>query len=153
MVDVGLWQDGLARPEGSARKRWAHVRGCCTGWPASWKDQCVDQLFCGPGEAGAPDREAASRLASGQEDVVSRKPAAEDLGIDVGSLNWRRPAGAGSEDDAGTLEVAMARTDAGSTLVLLRVAGDPAGRVLVYDEHEWDCFLDGVRNGEFDVPR
>jgi len=34
--------------------------------------------------------------------------------------------------------------------VLMRVAGDPAGRVLVYDRHEWECFLDAVRNGEFD---
>jgi hypothetical protein len=32
----------------------------------------------------------------------------------------------------------------------MRVAGDPAGRVLVYDRHEWECFLDGVKNGEFD---
>jgi hypothetical protein len=32
----------------------------------------------------------------------------------------------------------------------MRVAGDPAERVLVYDRHEWECFLDGVRNGEFD---
>jgi len=30
------------------------------------------------------------------------------------------------------------------------VVGDPAGRVLIYDRHEWECFLDGVRNGEFD---
>jgi hypothetical protein len=22
--------------------------------------------------------------------------------------------------------------------------------VLVYDRHEWECFLDGVRKGEFD---
>jgi hypothetical protein len=22
--------------------------------------------------------------------------------------------------------------------------------VLVYDRHEWECFLDGARNGEFD---
>jgi Domain of unknown function (DUF397) len=32
----------------------------------------------------------------------------------------------------------------------MRVGGDPAGRVLVYDRHEWECFLDGVRGGEFD---
>ncbi len=32
----------------------------------------------------------------------------------------------------------------------MRVAGDPTGRVLVYDRNEWECFLDGVRNGEFD---
>jgi hypothetical protein len=29
-------------------------------------------------------------------------------------------------------------------------SGDPTGRILVYDRHEWECFLDGVRNGEFD---
>src|SRR5580658_9695100 len=39
----------------------------------------------------------------------------------------------------------------GGTWVLVRVAADPEGRVLVYDEHEWECFLDGVRNGEFDL--
>jgi hypothetical protein len=91
-------------------------------------------------------------VAAGHEDAVSAKPTAGRLGIDLESLKWQRPAGAAS-DDAGTLEVAMAGAADGSTWVLLRVAGDPAGRVLVYDEHEWDCFLDGVRNGEFDVPR
>jgi hypothetical protein len=34
--------------------------------------------------------------------------------------------------------------------VLMRVAGDPDQRVLVFDRHEWECFLDGARNGEFD---
>ncbi len=32
----------------------------------------------------------------------------------------------------------------------MRVAGDPHQRVLVFDRHEWECFLDGARNGEFD---
>ena len=32
----------------------------------------------------------------------------------------------------------------------MRVAGDPDQRVLVFDRHEWECFLDGARNGEFD---
>jgi hypothetical protein len=30
------------------------------------------------------------------------------------------------------------------------VAGDPNERILVFDKNEWDCFLDGARNGEFD---
>ena len=34
--------------------------------------------------------------------------------------------------------------------VLMRAAGDPEQRVLVFDRHEWECFLDGARNGEFD---
>jgi hypothetical protein len=32
----------------------------------------------------------------------------------------------------------------------MRVTGDPDGRILVYDRHEWECFLDGARGGEFD---
>jgi hypothetical protein len=91
-------------------------------------------------------------VAAGPEDVVTGKPAAESLGIDLAGLRWQRPGGTGA-GEAGALEAAVARAADGSTWVLLRVAGDPAGRVLVYDEHEWDCFLDGVRNGEFDVPR
>jgi hypothetical protein len=34
--------------------------------------------------------------------------------------------------------------------VLVRVAGDEADRVLVFDRNEWECFIDGARNGEFD---
>ena len=49
--------------------------------------------------------------------------------------------------------MAFVRADgpAGIDWVLVRVAGDRAGRVLVYDRNEWACFLDGVRNGEFDA--
>jgi hypothetical protein len=35
--------------------------------------------------------------------------------------------------------------------ILMRVADDPARRVLVFDRNEWECFLDGARNGEFDA--
>jgi len=31
----------------------------------------------------------------------------------------------------------------------MRVAGDQAARVLVFDRNEWECFIDGARNGEF----
>jgi hypothetical protein len=81
---------------------------------------------------------------------MTGKPAVAALGIDPGALAWRRPAGAAPDDD-GVMEVAMARSADGAGWVLLRVTGDPADRVLVYDRHEWECFLDGVRNGEFDV--
>lgn len=78
---------------------------------------------------------------------MSAKPTVEELGIDVAAQRWQR-----SGEGDGTIEVAMV-TGAGRPgveWVLMRVAGDPAGRVLVYDRHEWECFLDGVRNGEFD---
>jgi hypothetical protein len=68
------------------------------------------------------------------------KPTAADLGIDPAALEWQR-----SGDVDGSIEIAF-RGD----WVLMRVAGDPAGRVLVFDRNEWECFIDGARNGEFD---
>ena len=72
------------------------------------------------------------------------KPTVADLGIDVDAQAWRR-----SGDGPGAIEVAF--TEARDEMwVLMRVAGDPAERVLVYDHHEWECFLDGAKKGEFD---
>jgi hypothetical protein len=91
---------------------------------------------------------------------MTGKPTAQTLGLDLAALTWRRAgaadpgnaaSGAAADSEAGAMEVAMAPRAAGGTWVLVRVTGDPDGRVLVYDEHEWACFLDGVRNGEFDV--
>lgn len=70
----------------------------------------------------------------------ARKPTAESLGIDLEAQQWRR-----SSDGPGAVEVAFT-----GEWVLLRIAGDPEGRVLVYDHAEWDAFIDGARNGEFD---
>ena len=79
--------------------------------------------------------------------IVAAKPTVEALGIDVAAQSWQR-----SGDGDGSIEIAFFRDTAGAggDWVLMRVAGDPAGRVLVYDRHEWACFLDGVRKGEFD---
>jgi hypothetical protein len=80
---------------------------------------------------------------------VNAKPTVEELGIDLSKQAWQR-SGAGE----GSIEVALVHLPASGPLagdwVLMRVAGDPAQRVLVYDRTEWDCFLDGVRKGEFD---
>jgi hypothetical protein len=75
------------------------------------------------------------------------KPTPDDLGIDVARLVWQR-----SGEGDGSIEIAFplsARWTRGDW-VLMRVAGDPDGRILVFDRNEWDCFLDGARNGEFD---
>jgi hypothetical protein len=78
------------------------------------------------------------------------KPSAAELGIDLEAPTsppapaWRR-SGAGN----GAIEIAFVEAR-GGRWVLMRVAGDSAGRVLVYDHHEWECFLDGAKNGEFD---
>ncbi len=75
---------------------------------------------------------------------MTAKPTVEELGIDVAAQRWHR-----SGEGDGTIEVAIPGQP-GADWVLMRVAADPAGRVLVYYRHEWECFLDGVRNGEFD---
>jgi hypothetical protein len=94
--------------------------------------------------------------------MTGGKPTVESLGIDVTAAHWQR---SGSGD--GAIEVALVgpsgtsgapgqedagQEDAGRGVawVLMRVAGDSDGRVLVYDRFEWECFLDGVRAGEFD---
>jgi hypothetical protein len=84
---------------------------------------------------------------------VTAKPTVSGLGIDLAAQAWHR---SGRGD--GAIEVAFVRgggshpaTSADNAeWVLMRVAGDPEQRVLVFDRHEWECFLDGARNGEFD---
>jgi hypothetical protein len=80
--------------------------------------------------------------------MTCSKPTPADLGVDLDALEWKR-SGTGN----GSIEVAI--PDAGpdrehGDWVLMRVAGDPAERVLMFDRDEWECFLDGARNGEFD---
>jgi hypothetical protein len=75
------------------------------------------------------------------------KPAAGELGVDLRTLDWQRAAGgAGGPDGAGagTIEVAFT-----GPWVLLRTEGD-GGHVSVFDHHEWDCFVQGAKAGEFD---
>jgi hypothetical protein len=74
---------------------------------------------------------------------VTAKPTVSELGIDLAAQVWQR---SGRGD--GAIEVAFARGS--GSWVLMRVTGDPEHRVLVFDQDEWECFLDGVRNGEFD---
>jgi hypothetical protein len=96
---------------------------------------------------GAGDRANLGYRTEVTGDGVNAKPTVEELGIDVAAQRWQR-----SGEGDGTIEVAMVTGagQAGVDWVLMRVAGDPGARVLVYDRHEWECFLDGVRKGEFD---
>jgi hypothetical protein len=77
--------------------------------------------------------------------VTASKPTVAGLGIDLDAQAWRR-----SGPGDGAIEIAFARAGT-SEWILMRVAGDPDQRVLVFDRHEWECFLDGARNGEFDA--
>ena len=86
-------------------------------------------------------------VADGSPAGPAAKPTLERLQVDLAALDWQR-----SGTGAGSLEVAFVSC-AGSgraDWVLLRVAGDRDGRVLVYDRTEWLCFIDGAGHGEFD---
>lgn len=96
------------------------------------------------------------------------KPTVAALGIDLAAQHWHR-----SGEGDGMIEVAFpaapsaapdaapgAESEAAPSTapawkrgdwVLMRVAADQAERVLVFDRHEWQCFLDGAKNGEFDT--
>ena len=109
-------------------------------------------------EAPAADR-ARAHLAAADEGSARKlaadaapprtptKPTLERLQVDLAALDWQR-----SGTGAGSFEVAfVSGTEPGrADWVLLRVAGDPEGRVLVYDRTEWLCFVDGAGRGEFD---
>ena len=100
------------------------------------RDSASSRPESGTGSGGAGPSEAAG----------TGKPTLQDLGIDPADQHWR-----GSGGDGG-IEVAIVEPIRNAAeWVLVRVAGDPASRVLVYDRHEWECFLDGVRHGEFDA--
>lgn len=75
---------------------------------------------------------------------MTGKPTPSELGVDPAGLAWQR---SGTGD--GSIEVAFAAAR-GEDWVLMRVAGGAEDRILVFDRNEWDCFLDGARNGEFD---
>lgn len=81
-------------------------------------------------------------------DTGAGKPTPEELGIDVAGQRWTR---SGAEN--GAIEIAFpenpVRWERGDW-VLMRVSGDTESRILVFDRNEWECFLDGARNGEFD---
>jgi hypothetical protein len=86
-------------------------------------------------------------LRGGQQAVTGKRTVCE-LGIDLAAQTWQR-----SGPEHGGIEVAFIRTPTApgrTEWVLLRMAGDPDRRVLVFDRHEWECFLDGARHGEFD---
>lgn len=72
------------------------------------------------------------------------KPTTAELGIDPGELTWRS-----STFGPGAIQVAFAHA-LGQRWALMRLNDDSSGRVSVFTSFEWDCFLDGAKNGEFD---
>jgi Domain of unknown function (DUF397) len=91
---------------------------------------------------------------------VTAKPTVSGLGVDPAAQVWHRSGHGDGAIEVAFVRVGGARSTASANTpapadaqewVLMRVAGDPEQRVLVFDRHEWECFLDGARNGEFDA--
>jgi hypothetical protein len=62
--------------------------------------------------------------------------------VDLSSAEWRKSTYSNAN---GCVEVAFV-----DTRVAVRSTKDRGGPVLVFDSHEWEAFLSGVRAGEFD---
>ncbi len=58
-------------------------------------------------------------------------------------ISWRKATASGAN---GCVEVAAL-----SHGVAIRDSKNPDGPVLRYTQHEWNAFLDGAKNGEFDA--
>ena len=103
------------------------------------------------GRATGRQRRLPLAVLRGREDPVKEavgvKPTPEQLGIDPAVSPGRGPVTVTAPSRSPSRSAARwARGD----WVLMRVAGDPAARILVFDRNEWECFIDGARNGEFD---
>ena len=71
--------------------------------------------------------------------------------FDTSRAEWRRAdggvVGAGLDADNGSrIEIAFV-----DDLVGMRDSADPEGPVLVFTQAEWDAFVGGVTDGEFDL--
>lgn len=67
-------------------------------------------------------------------------------GSESARATWRKSSASG-DGGGDCVEVAFA-----DGTVLIRHSRDPAGPVLSFTHSEWQAFLSGTRNGEFDLP-
>jgi Domain of unknown function (DUF397) len=65
--------------------------------------------------------------------------------VDLARAMWRKSSRSGAN---GCVEVALDPAE-----VAVRDSKHRDGPVLRFDAHEWEAFLAGVRNGEFEQPR
>jgi uncharacterized protein DUF397 len=73
--------------------------------------------------------------------AVSGPPA----GIDLAEAVWRKSTHSPSRD-GDCVEVAFM-----GNAILVRDSTRPDGHVLVFTPREWDAFVDGAKDGEFDL--
>jgi Domain of unknown function (DUF397) len=65
--------------------------------------------------------------------------------VDLSRAEWRKSTHSSAN---GCVEVAFVQDE-----VAVRDSKDSASPVLVFTANEWDAFIGGARNGEFELPR
>ncbi|MFC0543807.1 DUF397 domain-containing protein [Kutzneria chonburiensis] len=70
--------------------------------------------------------------------------------LDLTGVRWQR--GDGDDTEGEHVEVAFVPHTDGVTYVAMRNSAQPTGPVLVFTPAEWDAFVKGARDGEFDEP-
>ena len=65
--------------------------------------------------------------------------------FDTAAARWERT----THEDGTPAALEIGYADNG--LVALRMAEDPEGDILIYTPSEWEAFVEGVRDGEFDI--
>ncbi|MFI0417914.1 DUF397 domain-containing protein [Spongiactinospora sp. 9N601] len=68
--------------------------------------------------------------------------------VDLTSAAWRKAKISGGHAGGGCVEVATNIPG----VVAVRDSKNPGRAPLVFTPHEWTCFLNGARNGEFELP-
>jgi hypothetical protein len=70
---------------------------------------------------------------------------AKGLTVDLSTADWRKSSRSGPYTD-NCVEVAFV-----NGAIAVRDSKDPSGAVLVFTPGEWDAFVDGAKDGEFDL--
>ena len=69
----------------------------------------------------------------------------KDLAVDLAGAVWRKSTRSGPWTD-NCVEVAFV-----DSAIVVRDSTSPDGPFLVFTAEEWDAFVDGAKDGEFDV--
>ncbi|MFD7653198.1 DUF397 domain-containing protein [Actinosynnema sp. NPDC059797] len=71
--------------------------------------------------------------------------------LDLTGVKWIR-SDEGAEDEEEHVEIAFVEHTDGVTYTAMRNSAHPEGPVLVFTPAEWEAFILGVKDGEFDEP-
>jgi Domain of unknown function (DUF397) len=76
----------------------------------------------------------------GESDIETK-----GMTVDMAAAGWRKSSRSGPWSD-NCVEVAFV-----GDAILVRDSKDPDGAVLVFTPNEWDAFVNGAKDGEFDL--